>query len=116
VERLRRYLEVSQATLEVAEREMQFVRDQQVATDNRVAGEFFVLFRFEGSHLFFALIVFVCWEKLEVELLEIREAADVVAEYVHARSANREEHLLDLPNHVRDVVELGIHRGGRRWP
>jgi hypothetical protein len=24
---------------------------------------------------------------------------------------NREEHLLDLPNRVRDAVELGIHRG-----
>jgi hypothetical protein len=40
-----------------------------------------------------------------------REAADAAAGYVHARSANREERLLDLPNRVRDAVELGIHRG-----
>jgi hypothetical protein len=42
VEQLRRYLEVSQATLKAAEREMQVIRDQQVAADSRVASEFFV--------------------------------------------------------------------------
>jgi hypothetical protein len=40
VEGLRRFLEVSQTALEVAEREMQVVRDQQVAADSRVANEF----------------------------------------------------------------------------
>jgi hypothetical protein len=49
--------------------------------------------------------------ELEAELLGIQEAADAVAEYVDARGANREEHLLDLPNHVWDAVELGIHHG-----
>jgi hypothetical protein len=34
VDRLRRYLEVSQATLEVVEREMQAVRDHQVAVNS----------------------------------------------------------------------------------
>jgi hypothetical protein len=42
VERLRRYLEVSQATLEAVKQEMQVIRDQQVAVDSRVAGEFSV--------------------------------------------------------------------------
>jgi hypothetical protein len=31
--------------------------------------------------------------------------------YVHAHGVNREECLLDLPNRVRDVVELDIHHG-----
>jgi hypothetical protein len=35
-----------------------------------------------------------------VELLGIREAVDTAAGYVHARSANQEERLLDLPNRV----------------
>jgi hypothetical protein len=34
LERLKRYLEVSQAALEAVEREMQTVRDQQVAMDS----------------------------------------------------------------------------------
>jgi hypothetical protein len=34
LERLKRYLEVSQAALEAVEREMQAVRDQQVAADS----------------------------------------------------------------------------------
>jgi hypothetical protein len=42
VEQLRRYLEVSQATLKATEREMQVVRDQQVAMDSRVTSEFFI--------------------------------------------------------------------------
>jgi broad specificity phosphatase PhoE len=49
--------------------------------------------------------------ELEAELLGIREAANAAMEYVHARGANREERLLDLPNRVRDMVELVIHRG-----
>jgi hypothetical protein len=61
--------------------------------------------------LSFALIVFVRWAELEAELLGIWEAADAAAGYVHAHGANREERLLDLPNHVRDAVELRIHRG-----
>jgi hypothetical protein len=40
LERLRRYLEVSQATLKVVEQEMQVVRDQQLVADSWVAGEF----------------------------------------------------------------------------
>jgi hypothetical protein len=48
---------------------------------------------------------------LEAELLGIQEATDAAAKYVHARGANREERLLDLPNHVRDAVELSIHCG-----
>jgi hypothetical protein len=55
--------------------------------------------------------MFVCWSELEAELLGIQEAADTVAGHVHARGAKREERLLDVPNRVRDVVELGIHHG-----
>jgi hypothetical protein len=36
---------------------------------------------------------------------------DTMTGYVHARDRDREESLLDIPNHVRDAVELGIHRG-----
>jgi hypothetical protein len=32
-----------------------------------------------------------------------------VAGYVHAHGVNWEERLLDLPNHVWDTMELGIH-------
>jgi hypothetical protein len=53
----------------------------------------------------------VHWVELEAELLGIWEATDIVVGYVHAHGANREERLLDLPNHVRDTVELDIHRG-----
>jgi predicted DNA-binding protein (UPF0251 family) len=42
VERLRGYLEVSQTTLKAAKWEMQVVRNQQVAADDRVAGKFYV--------------------------------------------------------------------------
>jgi hypothetical protein len=46
-----------------------------------------------------------------VELLGIREAADAATGYVHAHGVNQEERLLDIPNSVREAVELGIHRG-----
>jgi hypothetical protein len=36
---------------------------------------------------------------------------DAMVGYVHAHGVNREECLLDIPNHVRDAVELDIHRG-----
>jgi hypothetical protein len=55
--------------------------------------------------------VFVCWAEPEVELLGIREATDAAAGYVHAHGVNQEERLLDIPNSVREAVELGIHRG-----
>jgi hypothetical protein len=55
--------------------------------------------------------MFVCWVELEAELLGIREATDTAAWYVHTCGANQEERLLDIPIHVRDMVELGIHRG-----
>jgi hypothetical protein len=55
--------------------------------------------------------VFVCWSELEAELLGIWEAVDTAAGHVHARGVNWEKHLLDVPNRVRDVVELGIHHG-----
>jgi hypothetical protein len=42
LERLRRYLEVSQAPLEAAELEMQVVQGQQVAANSEVANEFFI--------------------------------------------------------------------------
>jgi hypothetical protein len=51
-----------------------------------------------------------------VELLGIQEAADATMRYVHTHRVNREEHLLGIPNRVRDVVELGIHRGGSGGP
>jgi hypothetical protein len=38
--------------------------------------------------------------ELEVELLGILEATDAVVGSIHACGANREEHLLDLPNRV----------------
>jgi hypothetical protein len=69
------------------------------------------LFWFDKLYSFFVLIVFMCGAELEVELLGIREAADVVAGFIHARGVNREERLLDLPNRVQDAVELGIHCG-----
>jgi hypothetical protein len=53
----------------------------------------------------------VYWAKLEAELPGIREVADATAGYVHDRNVNREERLLDIPNRVRDAVELGIHHG-----
>jgi hypothetical protein len=56
----------------------------------------------------------MCGAELETELLGIREAANAAVGYIHARGANREECLLDLPNRIRDVVELSIHRGRRR--
>ena len=59
----------------------------------------------------FLLVPFVCWAELEVELLGIQEATDAAAGYVHARGGSREEHLLDIPNRVRDAVEFGVHRG-----
>jgi hypothetical protein len=31
--------------------------------------------------------------------------------YVYACGMSQEERLLDIPNRVRDAVELGIHRG-----
>jgi hypothetical protein len=34
-----------------------------------------------------------------------------MAGYVCAHGANQEKRLLDLPNRVRDAVELDIHRG-----
>jgi hypothetical protein len=34
-----------------------------------------------------------------------------VARYIRTHGANQEERLLDLPNHIRDAVELGIQRG-----
>jgi hypothetical protein len=57
----------------------------------------------------------MCGAELETELLGIREVVDAAVGYIHVRGVNREERLLDLPNRVRDVVELSIHRG-RRWP
>ena len=41
----------------------------------------------------------------------LREAADAVAGYVHARGESREERLLNIPNSIRDAVEFGVHRG-----
>jgi hypothetical protein len=41
-------------------------------------------------------------------LLRIREAANAAARYVHAHGGDRDERLLDIPNHVQDMVELGI--------
>jgi hypothetical protein len=46
-----------------------------------------------------------------VELLGIQEAMDGVIGYVHARDGDQKERLLDIPNRVRDAVELGVHRG-----
>jgi hypothetical protein len=43
--------------------------------------------------------------------LGIREAADAMVGYVHARDANQEGHLLDIPNRIQDTVELSIHHG-----
>jgi hypothetical protein len=54
VEQLRRYLEVSQATLEVAEWEMQVIQDKQVAADSRVVGEFFVRYFYLKDHICFS--------------------------------------------------------------
>jgi hypothetical protein len=68
-------------------------------------------FWFDGWYLFLPLIVFVCCTELEAKLLGIQEAADVVVGYVHARGGYWEECLLDIPNRVRDAVELDIHRG-----
>jgi predicted NAD/FAD-binding protein len=48
---------------------------------------------------------------LEAELLGIWEAIDAAVGYVHTHGGNQEEHLLDIPNHVWDVVQLSIHRG-----
>jgi hypothetical protein len=49
--------------------------------------------------------------ELELKMLVIQEAVDVVAGYVHAHGGSREECLLDIPNCVRDTVEFGVHRG-----
>jgi hypothetical protein len=58
--------------------------------------------------LFFTLIAFMSRAEPEAELLGIREAADAIAEYVHARGVNREERLLDLPYRARDMVDVTL--------
>ncbi|XP_066380882.1 uncharacterized protein [Miscanthus floridulus] len=45
------------------------------------------------------------------ELHALWEAADVADGFVRVPGGRREERLLDIPERVRDVVELGVHRG-----
>lgn len=54
-----------------------------------------------------------CWPcaKLKAEVLEIQNALDVVAGFVYARDGSHAERLLNIYDHVRDMVTFGIHRG-----
>lgn len=116
VEQLRGYLEVTQATLGAAELEVETDHSQLVAADGWVAGK-------SSSSWFLCLFVrflklrrtpltsVVIEAELETELLTLWEAADVAAGYVRARGEHLEEHLLDVPEHVRDAVEFDVHRG-----
>jgi hypothetical protein len=36
---------------------------------------------------------------------------DAVIGYIHVHDGDQKERLLDIPNRVRDAVELGVHRG-----
>jgi hypothetical protein len=75
VERLKEYLEASQATLKMAKQEVQSVRDQQVTVDSRVATKF--LLRRSGSYISPCSPAHSISRgaELELELLALREAA-----------------------------------------
>lgn len=114
-EQLCGYLEVNQAALQAAELEVEIIRTQLVDADGRVAGKSSPT-AFASSCLLHpaspVLAHFVLpGPELEIELQALREAADVAASFVRARGGHREEHLLNIPERVRDVMELGVHHG-----
>jgi hypothetical protein len=49
--------------------------------------------------------------ELETELQALCQVTDATTSYVRARGEHLEECLLDVPEHFRDVVENGVHRG-----
>jgi hypothetical protein len=49
--------------------------------------------------------------ELEMELQALCQVTDATTSYVRARGEHLEECLLDVPEHFRDVVEYGVHRG-----
>jgi hypothetical protein len=48
---------------------------------------------------------------LETELQPLRQVVDTAIDYMHIRGKCLEEHLLDVFERVRDVVEYSVHRG-----
>jgi hypothetical protein len=49
--------------------------------------------------------------ELETELQTLRQATDAAMVYMHARGERLEKRLLNIPEHVRGVVEYGVHHG-----
>jgi hypothetical protein len=46
-----------------------------------------------------------------MELQMLRKAVDTIAGHMLTQGERLEECLLDIPEHVRDAVEYGVHRG-----
>jgi seryl-tRNA synthetase len=49
--------------------------------------------------------------ELEAELQRLRQATDATTRHVRTSSGHLEECLLNIPKHVKDMVEHGVHRG-----
>lgn len=43
--------------------------------------------------------------------MERRQEVDLVTRSIRARGATRLQHLLDIPSHVQNIMDLSIHRG-----
>jgi hypothetical protein len=111
LERLPECLEAAQATLQATEVEAEIVCAQLANADARVVGESFGDRRFPPSWpiRFLTLCMFLL--ELETEEQTLRQAMDTATGYVHARGEHLEEHLLDVPERIKDAVEYGVHHG-----
>jgi hypothetical protein len=48
---------------------------------------------------------------LEAEMQELNHQVDQVMKWVRARGSSLEEHLDNIPECVRDIIDFGVHRG-----
>jgi hypothetical protein len=51
------------------------------------------------------------WVELLAEVESLRDATDVLADFVCAPAGHREEHLLSARALIRAAIERGVHRG-----